>query len=42
MLTVADYDKIRRLVFNEGESQREVARRLGHSRHTISKAIQHA
>lgn len=42
MLSVADYDKIRRRVRNEGESQREVSRNLGHSRHTIKKALDHA
>jgi len=42
MLTVANYDKIRRQVFNDGKSQREVARSLGHSRHTVKKALQHA
>ncbi len=42
MLTVADYDTIRRRVLNDGESQRAVARNLGHSRHTIKKALLHA
>ena len=42
MLSVADFEKIRRLVFIEGDSQRAVARKLGHSRHTVKKALEHA
>lgn len=41
MLTVNDYDRIRREVLIEGKSQREVARELGHSRHTVKKAIEY-
>jgi len=39
MLTVEHYELIRRKVLNEGKSQREVARELGHSRKTIAKAL---
>lgn len=41
MLTVDDYDRIRREVIIEGKSQREVARELGHSRHTVKKALEY-
>jgi len=34
------YERIRRMVLVEGLSQREVARRLGHSRNTVRKALQ--
>ena len=40
MLTVDDYERIRWLIKREHVSQREVARRLGHSRHTIKKVLQ--
>jgi transposase len=39
MLTVEHYELIRRKVLNEGQSQRQVARELGHSRKTIAKAL---
>ncbi len=39
MLTVEHYELIRRRVLNEGKSQRQVARELGHSRKTIAKAL---
>jgi transposase len=39
MLTVDHYETIRRKVIDEGKSQREVARELGHSRKTIAKAL---
>jgi transposase len=39
MLTVADYETIRKCVWNDRLSQREVARRFGHSRHTVKKAL---
>jgi len=39
MLTVDDYERIRRSVLVDGKSQREVARELGHSRHTVKKAL---
>ncbi len=39
MLTVADYERIRKKVKVEGLSQRETARELGHSRHTVKKAL---
>lgn len=42
MLTVKDYEEIRRLVLVDGVSQREAASRLGHSRKTISKALEHS
>ena len=40
MLTVDDYDRIRRSVLIEGLSQRDAARQLGHSRKTVKKALQ--
>ena len=39
MLTVDDYERIRRSILVDGKSQREVARELGHSRHTVKKAL---
>lgn len=39
MLTVEHYELIRRKVLNEGKSQRQVARELGHSRKTIAKVL---
>lgn len=37
-----DYERIRRAIVVEGKSQREVARELGHSRHTVRKALEHS
>ena len=42
MLTVDDYERIRRSVLVEGLSQRDAARQLGHSRKTIKKALQYS
>jgi len=42
MLTVDNYEVIRRAVLVDGASQRAAARRLGHSRKTIKKALQHS
>ncbi len=42
MLKLEQYERIRRLVLVEGVSQREVARRLGHSRKTVKKAVEHS
>jgi transposase len=42
MLTVANYEVIRRWVLVEGLSQREVATELGHSRKTVRKALGHS
>jgi transposase len=42
MLTVDQYDRIRRAVVVEGLSQRQAAKRLGHSRRTIRKALEHS
>jgi len=42
MLTVKEYETIRRLVMVDGLSQREVAQQLNHSRKTIRKAIAHS
>jgi transposase len=42
MLTVDDYERIRRLVLVDGLSQRAAARRLGHSRKTVRKALEHS
>ena len=39
MLTVDHYELIRREVENKGKSQRDVAKELGHSRKTVSKAL---
>lgn len=39
MLTVEDYEKIRKAVFREGLSQREAARKFGHGRETIKKVL---
>jgi transposase len=39
MLTVVDYDLIRRKHFIDGESARAIAKELGHSRTTVAKAI---
>jgi len=41
MLTVADYEKIRKAVIRGGMSQREAARTFGHGRDTIKKALAH-
>lgn len=35
------HERIRRMVVAEGLSQREVAQRLGHSRKTVAKALEH-
>jgi len=40
MLTVDDYEIIRRKHRDEGLSQREIAQQLGHSRKTIKKALE--
>jgi lambda repressor-like predicted transcriptional regulator len=40
MLTVAQYELIRRKVRVDGLSQRVVARELGHSRKTVKKALE--
>lgn len=37
-----DYERIRREVLVAGKSQREVAKELGHSRHTVRKALKHS
>ena len=42
MLTVADYELIRRKFFVDGESGRSIAKELGHSRKTVAKAIAEA
>jgi len=42
MLTVDDYEAIRRKVKVEGLSQREAARQLGRSRKTVKKALLHS
>ncbi len=42
MLTVDDYEVIRRKVKVEGLSQREAARQLGRSRKTVKKALEHS
>ena len=41
MLTVDDYEVIRRKHLVDGETQRAIARELGHSRNTVAKAIKH-
>lgn len=40
MLSVEDYDQIRRLYFREEMSRRAIAEKLGHSRKTVDKAIE--
>ena len=42
MLTVADYELIRRKYFLDGQSGRAIATELGHSRKTVAKAIANA
>jgi len=39
MLTVDHYELIRRKVEIDGETQRDVAKELGHSRETVAKAL---
>jgi transposase len=41
MLTVDDYELIRRKHLVDGQSQREIARELGYARNTVAKAIAH-
>jgi transposase len=41
MLTVDHFEIIRRKVLLDGNSQREVAKELGHSRKTVAKALEH-
>ena len=41
MLTVNHFEIIRRKVLLDGQSQRDVAKELGHSRKTIAKALEH-
>ncbi len=42
MLTVDHYESIRRAYYIEGKSKRQVARELGHSRKTVSKAVEYS
>jgi transposase len=42
MLTVVDYEKIRRAYYIENKSMRQIERELNHSRHTIKKALKQA
>jgi transposase len=42
MISVEDREKIRRAYFIEGQSIRQIARELGHSRKTVRKAIESA
>lgn len=42
MLTVEDYERIRRRVVVEGKSGRAVAKELGHSRKTVAKALKYS
>ena len=42
MLTVDHYESIRRAYYIEGKSRRQVARELGHSRKTVSKALKYS
>jgi transposase len=41
MLTVADYELIRRKFFLDEQSARAIAKELGHSRKTVAKALAH-
>ena len=36
---MADYERIRRVLKIEGQTQRQAAEALGHSRHPIAKAL---
>lgn len=40
MLTVTDYDRIRRAYHLEGKSMRQISRELGHGYWTIRKALE--
>lgn len=42
MLTVNHYESIRKAYYNEGKSQRQIAKDLGHSRKTVKKAIRYS
>ena len=42
MLTVDHYESIRRAYHIEGKSRRQIARELGHSRKTVSKALKYS
>ena len=42
MLTVDHYHSIRKAYHIDGKSQRQIARELGHSRKTVSKALKHS
>ena len=42
MLTVDHYESIRRAYHIEGKSKRQIARELGHSRKTVSKALKYS
>ena len=42
MLSVDDFEQIRRMHFHEGMSQRAIAEQLGRSRKTVAKAIREA
>ena len=42
MLTVEDFEKIRKAVLVEGLSERKAARKFNHSRKTIKKALKHS
>lgn len=42
MLTVADYEVIRRKFYVDGQSARAIAKELGHSRKTVAKALAQA
>lgn len=42
MLTVVEYERIRRAYYIEGRSMRQIEREMRHSRHTIKKALSHA
>ncbi len=42
MLTVADYERIRREVLVDGKSERQASRELKHSRKTVAKALKHS
>ena len=42
MLTVEDFEKIRKAVLVEGLSERKAARKFNHSRKTIKQALKHS
>ena len=40
MLTVKDWDQIRRAFYTDGKSIREIARETGHARRTVTRMVE--